>query len=63
MYSHVAVLVECLFSCVTLTLTLIAKRMFKQRVLVKNLAIIETFNSVSIICSDKVSTHLIVSTA
>lgn len=52
----VAYVPEGLPVCVTLTLTLIAKRMYKQRVLVKNLAIIETFNSVSVIASDKTGT-------
>ena len=42
--------------CVTLTLTMVAKRLYKQRVLSKNLPIIETFNSVSIICTDKTGT-------
>ena len=42
--------------CVTLTLTMVAKRMYKQKVLAKNLAIIETFNSVSVIATDKTGT-------
>ena len=41
---------------VTLTLVLIAKRMFTQNVLVRNLAIVETFNSLSLIATDKTGT-------
>ncbi|KAJ1911429.1 hypothetical protein H4219_005946 [Mycoemilia scoparia] len=42
--------------CVSMTLTLIARRMQKQRVLVKNLTTVETLGSVNIICSDKTGT-------
>ena len=40
----------------TLTLTLVAQRMFHQQVLVKNLAAVETFNSVTVIATDKTGT-------
>ena len=52
----VAYVPEGLPVCVTLTLTMVATRMFQQHVLVKNLAIIETFNSVSVIATDKTGT-------
>lgn len=41
---------------VTLTLTMVAKRMFHHQVLVKNLATVETFNSVTVIATDKTGT-------
>ena len=40
----------------SLVLTFVAKRMYKQRILVKNLSIVEDFNSVSLICTDKTGT-------
>lgn len=46
---------EGLPAAVTLVLTIVAKRMYKQKVMVKSLATVETFNSVS--ASDS---HLIV---
>lgn len=41
---------------VTLVLSIIAKRMYKQRVLVKNLNTVETLGAVNILCSDKTGT-------
>ena len=52
----VAYVPEGLPITVTLTLVLIAKRMFVQNVLVRNLAIVETFNSLSLIATDKTGT-------
>ena len=52
----VAFVPEGLPVCVTLTLTMVAKRLFRRRLLAKNLAIIETFNAVSIIATDKTGT-------
>ena len=52
----VAYVPEGLPVTVTLTLVLIAKRMFAQNVLVRNLAIVETFNSLSLIATDKTGT-------
>ena len=43
-------------SAVTLFLTIVAKQMYRQRVLVKSLQIVETFNSVSVIATDKTGT-------
>ncbi|CAF1191376.1 unnamed protein product [Adineta steineri] len=43
-------------SAVTLVLTIVAKQMYRQRVLVKSLQIVETFNSVSVIATDKTGT-------
>lgn len=42
--------------CVALSLTIIAKRMAKRNVLVKNLATIETLGCMSVLCSDKTGT-------
>jgi sodium/potassium-transporting ATPase subunit alpha len=42
--------------CVALSLTIIAKRMAKHNVLVKNLATIETLGCMSVLCSDKTGT-------
>jgi magnesium-transporting ATPase (P-type) len=39
-----------------LVLTIVAKQMYRQRVLVKSLQIVETFNSVSVIATDKTGT-------
>ncbi|CAF4232597.1 unnamed protein product, partial [Adineta steineri] len=47
---------EGLPAAVTLVLTIVAKRMYKQKVLVKSLATVETFNFVSIIATDKTDT-------
>ncbi|KAJ1947780.1 hypothetical protein GGF37_000157 [Kickxella alabastrina] len=52
----VAFVPEGLPICLTLTLTLIAKRMQNQNVLVKNLTTVETLGSVNVICSDKTGT-------
>lgn len=41
---------------VLLVLTIVAKRMYRQKVLVKSLQIVETFNSVSVIATDKTGT-------
>ncbi|KZV91494.1 calcium ATPase [Exidia glandulosa HHB12029] len=42
--------------CVALSLTIVAKRMAKRQVLVKNLATIETLGCMSVLCSDKTGT-------
>jgi hypothetical protein len=42
--------------CVALSLTIIAKRMGKRNVLIKNLAAIETLGCMSVLCSDKTGT-------
>jgi sodium/potassium-transporting ATPase subunit alpha len=42
--------------CVTLSLLIVAKRMAKSRVLVKNLSVIETLSCVNVIASDKTGT-------
>ncbi|KAG1805746.1 hypothetical protein EV424DRAFT_1544281 [Suillus variegatus] len=42
--------------CVALSLTIIARRMSKRHVLVKNLATIETLGCMSVLCSDKTGT-------
>ncbi|CAF0974148.1 unnamed protein product [Adineta steineri] len=47
---------EGLPAAVTLVLTIVAKRMYKQKVMVKSLATVETFNSVSIVATDKTGT-------
>ncbi|CAF4210956.1 unnamed protein product [Adineta steineri] len=52
----VAFIPEGLPAAVTLVLTIVAKRMYKQKVLVKSLATVETFNNVSIIATDKTGT-------
>ncbi|CAF1102441.1 unnamed protein product [Adineta steineri] len=52
----VAFIPEGLPAAVTLVLTIVAKRMYKQKVLVKSLATVETFNFVSIIATDKTGT-------
>ncbi|KAJ2721592.1 hypothetical protein GGI07_003883 [Coemansia sp. Benny D115] len=52
----VAFVPEGLPISLTLTLTLIAKRMQKQNVLVKNLTTVETLGAVNVICSDKTGT-------
>jgi sodium/potassium-transporting ATPase subunit alpha len=52
----VAFVPEGLPVTVTLTLVIIAKRMYAQNVLVRNLAIVETFNSLSLIATDKTGT-------
>ena len=52
----VAFIPEGLPVCVTLSLLIVAKRMAKSRVLVKNLATIETLSCVNVIASDKTGT-------
>ncbi|RNA18053.1 P- K Mg Cd Cu Zn Na Ca Na H-transporter [Brachionus plicatilis] len=52
----IAFIPEGLPVCVTLSLLMIAKRMAKSRVLVKNLATIETLSCVNVIASDKTGT-------
>ena len=52
----VAIIPEGLPVCVTLALLLIAKRMSKHRVLVKELSTIETLSLVNVIASDKTGT-------
>ncbi|CAF0772610.1 unnamed protein product [Adineta ricciae] len=52
----VAFIPEGLPAAVTLVLTIVAKRMYKQKVLVKSLATVETFNFVSVIATDKTGT-------
>ena len=42
--------------CVALSLTVIARRMAKRNVLVKNLATVETLGCISVLCSDKTGT-------
>ncbi|KAF8232134.1 calcium ATPase [Tricholoma matsutake] len=42
--------------CVALSLTIIAQRMAKRNVLIKNLATIETLGCMSVLCSDKTGT-------
>ncbi|ORZ41564.1 hypothetical protein BCR44DRAFT_1423068 [Catenaria anguillulae PL171] len=41
---------------VTVVLTIVARRMFQQRVLVKNLSVVETLGCCSVLCSDKTGT-------
>jgi len=45
-----------LFFWYFLVLTIVAKQMYQQRVLVRSLQIVETFNSVSVIATDKTGT-------
>ncbi|KAI0945157.1 hypothetical protein AcV7_001771 [Taiwanofungus camphoratus] len=45
--------------CIALSLTIVAKRMAKRNVLVKNLATIETLGCMSVLCSDKTGTLMI----
>jgi len=52
----VAYVPEGLPICVTITLTLMAQRMHKEHILVKNMPIMETFNSITVIASDKTGT-------
>ncbi|CAM4799784.1 unnamed protein product [Rotaria magnacalcarata] len=52
----VAYIPEGLPAAVTLVLSIVAKRMYKQKILVKSLATVETFNTVSIIATDKTGT-------
>ena len=42
--------------CVALSLTIVAKKMAKRHVLVKNLATVETLGCMSVLCSDKTGT-------
>jgi len=50
------VLIVFFFLAVTLVLTVIARRMKDQKVLVKSLPIVETLGCVNVICSDKTGT-------
>jgi len=52
----IAFIPEGLPVCVTLSLLIIAKKMAKNRVLVKNLPVIETLSCVNVIASDKTGT-------
>lgn len=52
----VAYVPEGLPIAVTLTLTLVARKMAKQKVLVKNLTVVETLGCVNVIASDKTGT-------
>ncbi|CAF3480301.1 unnamed protein product [Rotaria socialis] len=52
----VAYIPEGLPAAVTLVLSIVAKRMYKQKILVKSLATVETFNTVPIIATDKTGT-------
>ena len=52
----VALVPESLRACLTVSLTLTAKRMAKKNCLVKNLEAIEALGSIGIICSDKTGT-------
>jgi len=54
MYAHY--FLKGLPVCVALSLTLIARRMAKRNVLVKNLGTIETLGCMSVLCSDKTGT-------
>ena len=42
--------------CVALSLSIVARRMGARHVLVKNLATIETFGCMSVLCTDKTGT-------
>ncbi|KAJ3357312.1 hypothetical protein GGF32_001106 [Allomyces javanicus] len=52
----VAYVPEGLPIAVTVVLTIVARRMLRQRVLVKNLSVVETLGCCSVICSDKTGT-------
>jgi len=56
LFSHAYAAVKGLPICVALSLTIIAKRMAKHNILVKNLATIETLGCMSVLCSDKTGT-------
>ena len=47
---------EGLLGCITISLTITAKRLSEKNVLVKNLESVETLGSTSCICSDKTGT-------
>jgi sodium/potassium-transporting ATPase subunit alpha len=55
-FVHAYATVKGLPICVALSLTIIAKRMAKHNILVKNLATIETLGCMSVLCSDKTGT-------
>ncbi|TPX34759.1 hypothetical protein SmJEL517_g02752 [Synchytrium microbalum] len=52
----VAFVPEGLPFAVTLTLTLVARRMYENKVLVKNLTTVETLGAINVLCSDKTGT-------
>ncbi len=52
----VALVPESLRACLTVSLTLTAKRMAKKNVLIKNLEAMEALGSIGIVCSDKTGT-------
>lgn len=47
---------EGLLACITISLSITAKKLFEKQVLVKNLEAVETLGSTSCICSDKTGT-------
>ena len=51
----VAYIPEGLPAAVTLVLTIVAKQMYKRKVLIKSLATVETFNFVSVCVHKKIS--------
>lgn len=54
--ASVAFIPESLPLCVILTLTMIARKMGQQKVIVKSLMVVETLGCVNVICSDKTGT-------
>ncbi len=45
-----------MLACITISLSITAKKLFEKQVLVKNLEAVETLGSTSCICSDKTGT-------